>query len=219
MERGNIINKIEKLLSKGNGAGVTEAESQSFILMAQNLITKYNIDQKELGHMKMGENVITDTSCEGSYTSWKCKLMSIISSNFRTRYLVQGKKFLVIGLETDAHITVTVYNYVSTYLEKRMHKLRRDYRKSGKSTYGISGSYCMGFLDGLNDQLKEQVDQNGWGLILVTPEAVVKKSTELSTGVRNTKNRLAVGEDDRMFLMGYNEGKSLDVNHKQLGVG
>lgn len=214
----HIVDKIEKLLAKGNGSGVTEAESQSFILMAQKLMAKYNIDQAELGNTD-NEEVIVDKTCSGSYSPWRSSLMSIITKNFRTRYLVCGKQFFVVGTVQDVQITVSIFNYVSTYLDKKMYNLRRKYRAKGFDTEGISGDYCMGFLSGLRDQLDDQVNKEGWGLIIVTPTAVVDKAEEMKNGTRESSRKIKTAGMSDLYASGYEDGNTLQVGHKQLGAG
>lgn len=205
----NIISKIEALLSKTTQNGATENEAQEAMLMAQKLMAKYNIDLKEVGQEKTPKVQEVWTK-GGQNCSWKRALGQIIAKNFRCRMMV-GKTWglVFIGLEEDTEICIKVFNFAADTLDKNMKKLRKQYRKQGLPTDGISGDYCDGFLAGLNAKFKEQVEKNDWGLVLVTDQAVLDYCKEISDGKASKGHSLNRSGNLGLFNQGYQDGKSL----------
>ena len=207
-----IMEKIKKVLalSKNNPS---EEEAAAALLMAQKLMVEHNLTMEEVegtGEEK-AEAVSNYSVTSGSNTGWKIRLAKIICDNFKTEVLKAGSGFCFIGMEEEVHLTISLFNLASDIIDRGMKKVRRNARKAGLNTSGIAGDYVAGFLDGLKAKFDEQVQKEGWGLILVKPEAVVKKTDQLTKGSKPVQIKDKLGRKGSMaaYNQGYQEGKNL----------
>lgn len=221
MEKNNqkIMEKIKKVLalSKNNPS---QEEAAAALLMAQKLMVEHNLTMEEVEGVtdKDREAQVDYSVMSGSHTAWKVALAVIIGNNFKTEVLRAGAGFCFIGMEEDVQLTVSLFNLASDIIDKGMKKVRRDARKKGYFTDGLAGDYVHGFLDGLQAKFAEQVEREGWALILVKPDAVVKKTQELATGKPSkVKDRLGRQGNQRAYQEGYRAGKNLN-SQKQLNA-
>jgi hypothetical protein len=212
MTNKNIISKIEKLLALA-GNNPSEAEAQAAMLKAQKLMAEHNLDMstfKEAGEVK---KEVEQVWVKGGHNcNWMIRLAQVVAENFRCNLLRgTGYGLVFIGLKEDVAICTQVFNFASHTMDRNMTKLRRQYRKQGLSTEGISGDYAMGFISGLRDKFKEQVENNNWGLVLVKDNAVM----EYTEKVKNPKGKGSSGKplkrsgDPTLYAKGYLDGKSL----------
>lgn len=216
-----IIDKVQKLLSLA-GNNPNEAEAQAAMLKAQEIMAKYHIDAKvieEKPEDKKVESVIIDGN---QCTAWAIRLANVVTSNFRCNLLrVPGRGLMFVGLTEDVSIARGIYVFATQVLEKNMKKLRRQYRKQGLSTDGISQDYAAGFIAGLNDKYKKQVEENRWALVLVKDALVVEETEKLINHKGKTyhaKGRARRG-DIGLYTKGYQDGNTLGDNQKQLKEG
>ena len=212
----NIISKIEKLLALA-GNNPSEAEAQAAMLKAQRLMAENNLTMETLNSNKepQKKEVVQEWFKGGQSSQWMRILGKVIANNFRCDMMVgPGYGLVFIGLKEDARICIQVFNFAAHTLEKNMRKLRRQYRKQGLSTGGISGDYSMGFIKGLSDKFKEQVDQNNWGLILVKDNMVTEYCESVKTGKAKSGKALNSSGDMGLYLKGYTDGKSLVTDQK-----
>ena len=214
----NTISKIEKLLALA-GNNPSEAEAQAAMLKAQKLMAENNLTMETLNQNKEPQKKeVVQEWFEGGQSSQRMRnLGKIIANNFRCDMMVGPKYGLVfIGLKEDAKICIQVFNFAAHTLEKNMRKIRRQYRKQGLSTEGISGDYSMGFIKGLSDKFKEQVAQNNWGLILVKDNMVTEYCESVSKGRAKSGKTLNSSGDMGLYLKGYTDGKSLVTDQKAI---
>lgn len=220
MKNKEIMEKIKKMLalSKNNPS---EEEAAQALLMAQKLMVKYNLTMEEVEDQpeKNPEAIADYSQYKGSNTVWKIKLAKIIGDNFKTEVLKAGPGFCFVGMAEEVQLTISLFNLACEIVDKGMKKVRRDARKAGLNTSGIAGDYVHGFLDGLEAKFKEQVEKEGWGLILVKPEAVIEKTEELTSGCKpkQIKDRLGRRGDAAAYQKGYKEGNNLSTQ-KQLNA-
>lgn len=218
--QNEIIEKIQKMLAKANN-NPSQEEAQTAMLMAQRLMAKHNIEMEMVQDKKPDKKeVIQDWSVtEGALTGWRRQLARIICRNFRTDFLINSSQngFVFIGLKDDVHITVSVFNYCCDILDKGMHKLRRDYRKAGRSTEGVSGDYADGFLKGLDEKFAEQVSKEGWGLILVKDTDVTTEREKLAGKPASKGTHLNRRGDAEAYRKGHQAGKSFGGHQTQIG--
>ena len=80
------------------------------------------------------------------------------------------------------------------------------------NTSGLAGDYVHGFLDGLKAKFAEQVEREGWGLILVKPEAVTEKANALAKGTKAVSDRLGRRGNAEAYQKGYKQGKNLSTS-------
>lgn len=211
-----IIEKVQKLLNLA-GNNSNELEAQAAMLKAQQLMAEYHLDRGDLETPKNEKEVKVITVNGNQSTRWAICLGNIISRNFRCSLLRTPKGLMFIGLKEDVAIAVGVYKFAVDTLDRNMRKLRRQYRKAGKSTDGISQDYAAGFISGLNDKYNEQVEKNGWALVLVKDALVVAKTDEIKNPgkVYYPKEKARRG-DVNLYARGYVDGKSLGDNQRTL---
>lgn len=212
----NIISKIEKLLALA-GNNPSEAEAQAAMLKAQKLMAENNLTMETLNSNKepQKKEVVQEWFEGGQSCQWMRNLGKVIANNFRCDMMVgPGYGLVFIGLKEDAKICIQVFNFAAHTLEKNMRKIRRQYRKQGLSTEGISGDYSRGFIKGLSDKFKEQVDRNNWGLILVKDNMVTEYCESVKKGKASSGKALNSSGDMGLYMKGYTDGKSLVTDQK-----
>lgn len=215
MANENIIKKVENLLNKTVANGASAEEAQSAMLMAQKLMAKYNLSMEAI--QKPQKKQVEQIWVKGGQNcQWMRQLGMVIANNFRCNILVgSGYGLVFIGLKEDVAICAQVFNFASHTLDRNMMKLRRQYRKQGLSTDGISGDYSLGFITGLRDKFQDQVEKNNWGLILVKDNEVIEATKNMSSNkTAKSGKRLSRSGDADIYLKGYQDGKNLDDLHK-----
>lgn len=186
------------------------------MLKAQQLMAENNLTMEVFQNQETQKKEVSEVWVQGGQNcNWAIQLASILSKNFRCNVLRgAGYGLLFIGLKEDVDICIQVYNFASHTLDQNMKKLRRQYRKPGLSTEGISGDYAQGFLNGLRDKFNEQVEKNNWGLVLVKDNAVVEYTKQrTSSGKSNFKggSKLKTSGDPYLYAKGYQDGKSISA--------
>lgn len=219
MTDNKIISKIEKLLALA-GNNPSETEAQAAMLKAQQLMAEHNLDMAQFQDKPQEKKEAVTEFFKGYHnTAWAISLAKVICNNFRCNLLrSRGYGLVFIGLKDDVAICKAVFTFASQTLEKNMMKLRRQYRKQGKPTDGISGDYAAGFIAGLRDKYQEQVEKNNWGLILVKDALVEQKTEEVINHKAKAYSPKAKARswDDSLYSKGYHDGKNLGADQKAL---
>lgn len=219
MTKEKIISKIEKLLALA-GNNPSEHEAQAALLKAQQLMAKYSLDMAQLQDKPQEKKEAITEFFKGYHnTAWAISLAKVICDNFRCNLLrSKGYGLVFVGLKDDVAICKTVFTFASQTLEKNMMKLRRQYRKQGKPTDGISGDYAAGFIAGLQAKYQEQVEKNNWGLVLVKDALVEQKTQEVinPNGKKYSPKAKSRSGDAGLYAKGYRDGKSLGDDQKAL---
>lgn len=208
----NIIQKIENLLSKTTENGASEAEAQAAMLKAQELMAKHNLSMESIQNQAEDHKEVIKEFIKGGHNcQWMRQLGRVISDNFRCNMLIaRGYGICFVGLKEDVQLCLRVFNFAVQVLDKNMKKLRKQYRKLGLSTEGISGDYASGFITGLRDKFKEQVERNNWGLILVKDNAVTEYTESIKSNKAAKAGRyLGSSGDMALWAKGYKDGKSM----------
>ena len=215
----NIISKIEKLLALA-GNNPSETEAQAAMLKAQQLMAQHNLDMSQFQDQPQEKKKAIQDYVEGYHnTGWAIHLAQVICDNFRCNLLRAPHFGLVfVGLKEDVAICKAVFTFAAQTLDKNMKKLRRQYRKAGKSTDGISGDYSAGFIAGLQAKYREQVDKNNWGLVMVKDALVEQLTKDIidPKGKRTSGKKLKQSGDPGLFNKGYQDGKSLGDDEKAI---
>ena len=215
----NIISKVEKLLALA-GNNPSEAEAQAAMLKAQKLMAEHNLDMAQFQDKSQEHKEAIVEYLQGYHnTNWAISLAMVVSSNFRCNLLrASGYGLVFVGLKEDVEICKTVFSFAAKTLDKNMAKLRRQYRKNGLPTDGISGDYAYGFIAGLKDRYKEQVEKNNWGLILVKDALVVKKTEEIANKKAKARFGKSLNRSGNMelYAKGYRDGNTLGDDRKAI---
>ena len=214
-----VIAKIEKLLALA-GNNPSEAEAQAAMLKAQKLMAEHNLDMTQFQDKPQEKKEAIIEYFRGYHnTNWAISLARVICDNFRCNLLrAPGYGLVFIGLKEDVAICKAVFSFAAQVLDKNMAKLRRQYRKQNLPTDGISGDYAAGFIAGLRDKYKEQVEKNNWGLILVKDALVEQKTKDITNprGKPHSGKRLNRSGDMGLYTKGYLDGKNLGADQKAI---
>lgn len=221
MTENNIISKIEKLLALA-GNNPSEAEAQAAMLKAQQLMAQHNLDMAQFKNKPKEEKEAVTEYFKGYHnTNWAISLARVICNNFRCNLLrAPGYGLVFVGLKDDVAICKAVFTFAANTLDRNMMKLRRQYRKQGLSTEGISGDYAAGFIAGLGAKYKEQVEKNNWGLVLIKDALVEQKTKDIIDPKRKAHfgKKLNRSGDMGLYTKGYLDGKNLGADQRAISA-
>lgn len=173
-----IMKKIEKLLALSESDN--ENESISASLMAQKLLKKYNIEIEQITGKEKKEEV---TECKADVKSgnkWKYNLASVVAKNYCCKcYYVGSEQIVFYGYKSDTLIARRMFVYLfevgcrlaGAYERNKKEELKEAYENGdiwSTSTAGVYNSFCVGFTDGISEQLGKQCT----ALMLVVPQEV-----------------------------------------------
>lgn len=224
MKKEKALELIKKVMAKADNNS-NENEVQVAMLKAQELMIKYGIEMSEV---KTKGNKATDEALEDSLNSngkmnwYNSLLASVIADNFRCEYFIRvGSKIkymMFVGLKDDIEIAKEIYSYANDSLEYftdkyiknlRYEDLTNDILNNQEYYNECKNSYISGFIRGLEQKYKEQVEQNEWGLMIVKPEAVLDYVSKMSF-TKGRKNSIKSSGDFSHFTSGFEEGKKLE---------
>lgn len=220
--KDRIIKKIKALLAKDVENGATEAEANSAMQKAKELMTEYYVSQSELEDPFVGE---------------KCEIRKIprIKSGYDLTLFFYGLKkafdcelcytkrhVTFFGFNTDVDLCEYFYLLITkaTLNEAQKYKQSRDYRiykRRGYSGRTLVAEFIRGFLVRIEDRLIEMYeDRNstvprGMGLVLVKKEERVKREFELAfTNLRNPPSK-NITANTGAYLSGKDAGDNLHI--------
>lgn len=201
----SIVEKIQKLLAKAEGTN-NEAEAQAFFNGAQRLMAQHNIRLEDVNvtkEIKVEENIIIEDRANAARNQ---KLAYIIAKNFKCELIKYGSVLKFLGLDEDIKIATMTFNAIHTFIEKRRRQIYRDARKNGLETKGIREDYVTGFLKGLEEGFKKNVQE--WGLVVVTPKEVVDHVAKMNCKATQIKQHSI--KNSETFYKGYQDGKGFN---------
>ncbi len=216
----NLTNKIRQLLKLSEKAGTYE-EGQAALLKAQDMMIKHKIDLSQIKDAEEKHEVkdIVDEEFTPRKRNrwWVKQLAYVVAKNFKcTSYIKNFKNancVCMIGLKEDVDVAREVFSYAGFEIEK-FSKEYADAKcsssfffqdKSYKS--GIKNDYINGYIAGLDAKFTEQVDKNGWGLMLVQDKAVIKAVED--KGFKKGRNAPVNNSNDgNAYKKGYHDGNS-----------
>lgn len=219
----SVIGKIQKALALANDNNTQAEESDTAMLMAQRLMAKYNISMSDIEVEEEKKDVVEGDGTEYTRLQWWMKdLSSIIGENFRCYNYMRtsrGKRKIVfLGLEQDVQICKTVYDFALNAIKFHSDKYVKSKGIKGDRghTIAVKNDYIAGYLEGLREKFREQVEQEGWGLILVKDNEVIERFEDM--GVKNeTGGTRSTGGDQEAREKGYQDGKKFSHGRKQIG--
>ena len=217
-----ILLKIKKTLELAERAG-SEEEANTALKLAQEMMIKYSVDQDDINSISDNEIIQKVYNPDARRTPKHTSMISLILKNhfpveimttLRTRLY---SRILVIGKKTDCEYfcimldsVVKQYtkklnpvcdNYLTTLaervgLKKLPAHLQKEYRTKFKN------SYLNGYLSGLDKTFSENEIEKG--LIVITPDSVLKKKSDIATGGNKVINNRTSIESG--FECGYESG-------------
>ena len=212
MTKENILSKVKKLLAVAEGSNF-EQESQNAMLKAQEFMLKYNLTMEDIEIKEDKKEVTDETAMQTSRMPWYWKnLMMVIGENFRCQpYTSKGRisRACFIGLKEDVKLVKEVFTYAINTVETCAKNYTAKYKRPGLNTTGIKNDYITGFINGLRDKFKEQVESKGFALMLVKDDAVIerieKKGLRKGQGSTHRVNR-----DQEARQAGYQQGRNFN---------
>lgn len=219
----DVIRKVKKCLALANDKN--DDESQTAMLLAQKMLAKHSLSMKDIDfdlEQPRNKNVLEGDGTRYTKLQWWMKsLSSIIAKNFRcyniTRSWNGKSKIVFIGLEDDVEICKSVYDFAMKSIKYHSERYLRASGVVGDRTYvqSIKNDYISGYLNGLNDKFREQVEKNNWGLVLVTDALVVQHINNMNLKKGRALNVNMKG-DSVARQRGYTDGKNFEHGNKQI---
>lgn len=222
MEKEDIILKIQKLLAVSKSPNGNEA--QNALLKAQKLIAKYKLSQTEVEQYLKINVKIEDYRTEEKFRgkSWKSNLAAVIADNFGCYLYYNSNKSKVrticfYGKEEDTIICNIMFSYAVKCInkdgDKLVKKMKQDRRR--KHFDGIKNDYALGFIEGLRERFKHQVEANQeWGLVLQKEQIVIDSYKKFSNGFGEINPRENFNRHINAYKKGELDGKKFDISDK-----
>lgn len=218
MVEESILLKIKKALALANDSDSNEA--QTAMLMAQRLMAKHGIDISEVEEVEQQTKEVDDETIvgRGRTPSWKKRLASVIAENFRcTNYTrTWGGKSSIhfIGLKGDIEIAKSVFEFAVGVLETTCSAYINNIKKQGVEfdAYGLRNDFRIGFINGLKQKYKEQVEQLNLSLVLVQDALVIQEVEKKGLRTIRVGNNARRSGDKDAYNNGFNTGKNLGSN-------
>lgn len=190
MTHEEIIKKIQNLFKITEQNGSSKNEAIAAALMAQRLISKYDIAEDELFATKDYE--VVEISSELMYRKFKYTLGSIIADNYRCRvyFSKEGRKHRAVfmGRRLDAEAAALIYNHLYDCVNEYANSQSRKYRGHGGGLYGnYYNSACIAFMDGVRSELEKQCHE----LMLIRPKEVNEAFAKKTRGWGRVDSKLS----------------------------
>ncbi len=168
--RAKIIEKVQKLLAFGNDFRGNEKEAAAFISNAQDLISRYQIEEAELQSKSDIPLVFTHDYIETGKKSsilWKEKLIFIIADVNNCKYLIHTvpadnyyekythgfKKYLIGGTASNIEIVKILFNLICNQVEY----FTKQMKCKGKTE---SNSYRLGMTTRIGQRLRDSKEKS-----------------------------------------------------------
>lgn len=222
-DTNKILERVKKMVALGNDAGATEAERETALRMAYNLLAKYNLSMADLpeddsAEARERQDVVI------SADRWARSLAQAVAKLFFCRYFysstgTSGKdKHCFVGRQSNC-ITA---RYMSEFLIKSVKREATSRYKSPTTPQGRS--FCVGTVDSIRKRVEEMIKTDtestpGTALVLVSlheREADANQKwldnagLSLTTAKARADNSLRAGA----FYEGREYGKTVSLNQQ-----
>ncbi len=216
------LEKIQNLMARARGTN-SDAEAQVCILKAQELMVKWNLEESQVTDHTEKQETVREVAYNagGMKAEWKSKLATVIANNFRCRWFFSGRgssRYIVFfGFKEDARIARELYEKAIKLVEKGQQKCYDYFWWRKMPTYGVKGDYALGFVQGLKEAFQNQVDEQGWGLVVVTPKEVNEAYDKIEWDTKSTwSTSIVVARGNAQAReMGRVDGKELVPSKKK----
>jgi hypothetical protein len=217
-----VLQKIKKALNLANAKN--DHESHTAMLLAQQMMAKYGLEMEDVDVDLEGpkkKEVMEMYATKATKLQWWQKdLASVVSGNFRcyTYWRTFGGKSRIVflGLKEDTQIAREVFAYAQDSIEYFSVRYLNVQGIEGLSERTkIRNDYIQGFIHGLGEKFKEQVEQNEWGLILVKDGDVVERHKKMKF-TKDAGSSAGRSWNSEAIAAGYEDGKRMDHTNKAL---
>ena len=221
-QQETILTKVKKLLALAEN-NTSADESQNSFLKTQMLLLKHGLTMNDVAESDISntKNVLNTSIDESSRMLWwKKSLASIISNNFRcksfTSFRTANTRICIIGLEEDVNIATEIYNCAVRTIEHQSKLYVKLNKKNGKSA-GLKNDFIIGWLKGLEDKFRVQVESvKEYGLVLVKDALVVTEIEKMKLR-KGQGSKIKANRDENARNAGYKSGNSFNGNSKMIG--
>lgn len=187
-------------------------EAKSALLMAQKLMAQNGIEQSEVHQIIKPKEILKEHITEVCRLSWWGKQLAIIiAKNFRCEIYISktrgGGRIVFLGLKEDVQLAKMVYNFATSALIHDITIFVKQYKKRYVVyNVGIKNDFITGWVKGLDDQYTEQVNKNGWGLVLVKDPLVQQELNKIKLR-KGQKSSATTGHNKNAYGKGFERGK------------
>lgn len=190
MTHEDVISKIQNLFNITEQNGASKNEAIAAALMAQRLISKYDVKEDELFVQESYE--VVEVSSEPVYRKFKYTLATIVAENYRCRVWVdrKGRKSAAVfmGRKIDANAAALIFNRLYECVNEYANSQSKKYRGMGAGLYGdYYNSNASAFLDGIEAELSKQCKE----LMLVRPKQVDEAFAAKTRGWKKVDSSLS----------------------------
>jgi|SRR5690625_918538 len=231
MNRKNdrIIRRVKRLLALAEDKANVH-ESQLALVNAQEMMVKYGIDPNELDTSKELKEVLTKSATDYKRLWWwERSLATVVSDNFRCTWYYNSKKLegrkqvsrriIFVGYEEDVELATEMYSLVIEvvkFYSSRFIKREGIQGDRGK-TLEAKDDYISGFISGLEKKFEEQISDNEWGLVIVTPKAVNEKLDDITKDGETINWTIPDLASIENYETGFKEGYTVDYTKSTIG--
>lgn len=218
-----VLERIKKMIALGNCEGATEAERETALRMAYNLLAKHNLSISDLPDDKSNE-VRERQDTVISADKWARSLAHAVAKLFFCKYFYSGTgtsgkdKHCFVGRQSN----VITARYMSEYLIKSVKREATARYKSPTSPHGRS--FCVGTVDSVRKRVEQMLQQDtestpGTALALVgvhkreaaeNDKWLEQAGLSLTTSKSRADNSLRAGA----FYDGRDYGKTVPLNQQ-----
>lgn len=198
--KNEILLKIKKTLELAERAG-SEEEANTALKLAQEMMIKYSVDQDDINNISDNEIIQKVYNPEAKRTPKHTQMIaSILRNHFPIEIMnivVTGSysRITVIGKKTDCEYYCIMLDSIVKQYTKKLNPLCKSYliTLAGKVNLRklpahlekeyrtkFKNSYINGYVTGIDKIFTENEAEKG--LMIITPDAVVKKQKEIATG-------------------------------------
>ena len=151
-----VLERVKKMIALGNDSAATEAERETALRMAYNLLAKYNLSISDLpseqdNEAREWQDVVI------SADRWARSLAQAVAKLFFCRYFYSGTgtsgkdKHCFVGRQSN----VITARYMSEFLIKSVKREATGRYKSPTSPQGRS--FCVGTVDSIRKRVEEMI--------------------------------------------------------------
>lgn len=214
MTNEKIVHKVHLLLNKAAN-NPSKEEAQSCLLMAQKLMIENGISQSEVDAQEEKvirvKNVVKIKTDYERLAWWKKGIARVIAENFRCHYYIntlRGNSCIVsLGLDQDVDLAKMTFEFACDSIKYGLKLFSKERRVQNMSTStGMKNDYMSGWIQGLKDKFKEQVEKCNWGLVLVK-DALVTKEYENMNLKKGRASSITISGSSSARSSGYRDGK------------
>ncbi len=212
-EREKRISQVKKMFALA-GNNPSEDEANTAMIMAQNLMHRYNLSQAEINIEKAPEvcdiPVDNDSRCNIPY--WQKRITYVITKNLKCSSYFQSINgrwtIKIVGLEGDVEICKATVDFAFRHYQNSWksflkYNLSADIYSTRAKTNAKKNDFTEGFITGLEKAFEKNVEEKG--LIIVQPAQVKKRMRSLNLK-RIPRAKRSFTNDDEAILAGYNAG-------------